>query len=267
MVSLSASRTGRLYPQEMFLVFIFTRGWVDPMVMVRSEGNMSLKKPVTPPGIVTGTVRLEAQHLNHYATPGPQLYRSIRSNWTEVYDVIIQEYKEQFNRSIRSKWTEVYDVIIQKYKEQFNRRIRSKWTEVYDVIIQKYKEQFNRSIRSKWTEVYDVIIHKYKEQFNRSVKSKWTEVNAVITSIQKYQEQLDRSVRSNWTGVYEVFIQKYEEQLNESIRSNWTEVLETVYTKSFTESKVWGSHDGHYNDYSFLACDTALEGARSPDAN
>ena len=37
--------------------------------MVWSEGNMSLKKPVTPPGIDPGTVRLIAQRLNHYATP------------------------------------------------------------------------------------------------------------------------------------------------------------------------------------------------------
>jgi hypothetical protein len=37
--------------------------------MVQSEGNMSLKNPVTPPGIDPGTVRLVAQRLNHYATP------------------------------------------------------------------------------------------------------------------------------------------------------------------------------------------------------
>jgi hypothetical protein len=58
-------------PPGMFVVLIFTWGWVDPRAMVRSEGNMSLKNPVTPPGIDHGTVRLVAQRLNHYATPGP----------------------------------------------------------------------------------------------------------------------------------------------------------------------------------------------------
>jgi hypothetical protein len=32
---------------------------------------MSLKNPVTPPGIDPGTIRLVAQRLNDYATPGP----------------------------------------------------------------------------------------------------------------------------------------------------------------------------------------------------
>ena len=34
---------------------------------------MPLKNPVTTPGINPGTVRLVAQRLNHYATPGPLL--------------------------------------------------------------------------------------------------------------------------------------------------------------------------------------------------
>jgi hypothetical protein len=58
-------------PPGMFLVLIFTRGWVDPWTMEQSEGDMSLKNPMTPPGIDTGTVRLVAQRLNRYATPGP----------------------------------------------------------------------------------------------------------------------------------------------------------------------------------------------------
>jgi hypothetical protein len=38
---------------------------------------MSLKNPVTPPEIDPGTVRLVAQRLNHYATPGPK-HRAIQ---------------------------------------------------------------------------------------------------------------------------------------------------------------------------------------------
>jgi hypothetical protein len=52
-------------------------GWVHPRAMVRSEGNMSLKNPVTPPGIDRGTVRLVALRPNQYATrdPPPLLYK------------------------------------------------------------------------------------------------------------------------------------------------------------------------------------------------
>ena len=40
--------------------------------MLLSEGYMSLKNPVTPPGIDPGTVRLVAKRLNRYANPGPE---------------------------------------------------------------------------------------------------------------------------------------------------------------------------------------------------
>ena len=42
--------------------------------------NMSLKNPLTPPGIDPGTVRLVAQRLNHYATPGPILLVLVQLN-------------------------------------------------------------------------------------------------------------------------------------------------------------------------------------------
>jgi hypothetical protein len=39
---------------------------------------MSLKNPVTPPGIDPGTIRLVVQRLNHYATAGPDIQLIIR---------------------------------------------------------------------------------------------------------------------------------------------------------------------------------------------
>ena len=52
---------------------------------MRSEGNISLKNPVTPPGIDPGTVELVAQRLYHYATPGPNII-IIFPNFVDVSD-------------------------------------------------------------------------------------------------------------------------------------------------------------------------------------
>jgi len=65
----SAKCTGRLYPRR--------NPWYSLSEAETTSGHMVLlgeprkKSPVTPPGIDPRTVRLVAQCLNHYATPGP----------------------------------------------------------------------------------------------------------------------------------------------------------------------------------------------------
>ena len=65
----SAKRTDHLYPRR--------NPWYSLSEVESTSGHMVLsgvprkKPPVTPPGIDPGTLRLVAQRLNHYATPGP----------------------------------------------------------------------------------------------------------------------------------------------------------------------------------------------------
>ena len=82
----SVKRTGRLYPRRNPWYSLSEGTWF-------CRGYHGKKSPVTPPGIDPWSVRLVAQCLNHYATPGPN-----RSIYIYIY-IYLRLYTTIFHNS------------------------------------------------------------------------------------------------------------------------------------------------------------------------
>ena len=102
-VRLSALGTGRLNPQEVVLVLISFRVWVDPSVIMRPEELCQWKIKMTPTGIAPATFHLVAHCLNQLRKIIPCIIQLFRNDMNPHFHRICTPW------SLECSWKSSHD--------------------------------------------------------------------------------------------------------------------------------------------------------------